>query len=117
MPSLSQAHVALGEITPVGSTSTIGAIHNVDPGLPNFTAAIRYYSSATGTPTVPGAGTVTITAKGLASDQYTSIANGALDATDVTNYVTWKHHCTEVVATPADITGATHYQLVVIQED
>ena len=116
MPSLGHPHVAIGDVTPVGSVSVLGANKNINPTLPGFTASIRYYSNATGTPATPGAGIVTISATGLASNQDTTITDGALDSTDVTNYVNWKHHCTKVTATPVGVTTATHYQLFVVQE-
>lgn len=116
MTTLNRAHVVSSGIVAVGGAVSVDANNDIRPDMPNFTASIRYYSDSDGTPVVPGAGTVTITATGLASGQDTSIANGALDSTDVTNYVDWKHHCTKVTATPAGVTIATHYQLFVVQE-
>jgi hypothetical protein len=85
---------------------------------PNFSAGIEYYSDAAATtPAVPGAGTVTVSATTLVTGQDTAIAGGALDATDITALVKWKEHCTAVTATPAGVTTATHYRLVIVQED
>jgi len=117
MSSTNKPRTTISSVTAIGSAVTIGAIDGIDPSNPSFTAAIRYYSNVASGVITPGAGTVTITAKGLASGQDTPIAGGDLTAADITSYVPWKHHCTAVTATPAGVTVATHYQLVVIQED
>lgn len=116
MSSINRPHTVLGDITPVGSVSVIGALHGLKYNLPGFTAAIRYYSDEDGTLATPSGGTVTVSVTSTASNQDTAITGGQLTSTDVTAYVDWRHYCTKLTATPAAVTGATHYQLVVVQE-
>lgn len=99
-----------------GGAIELEAMHGVKADMPKFTAGIRYFSDANGTPATPGAGTVTISATGLVTGQDTAITNGALDATDVTAFVKWEQNCTKVTATPAGVTTATHFQLHIVQE-
>ena len=117
MPPINKPRTTISAITAIGSAVTVDADDGIDPSNPSFTAAIRYYSNVAGGIIIPGAGIITVTAKGLASGQDTPIVGGDLEAADTTSYVPWKHHCTAVTATPAGVTVATHYQLVVIQED
>lgn len=98
------------DIVTVATTATITGM---SPVSVNHFAGCRYYSDAVGTPVTPGAGTVAIQGLDQTTNQYTDFTATPLTCTDVTDKATAAANITEVKATPAGITTATHYQLFV----
>jgi hypothetical protein len=87
--------------------------------LPNSFIAIKYFDAdptvGPATEVVPGAGTVTITAKLVNHGKYVDITDGVFPAPTVNTFASFLANVEMVKAVPAGITTATHYQLVVTQ--
>ena len=98
------------DVVTVGTTITLD---NIDTIKPHVFAGLQFFADAQGTiPATPGAGTVTIDVKTLNNGEFEAPPNPIIDATAQTT-VDWGANTTEVRATPAGITVATHMKLVV----
>lgn len=89
-------------------------LEGTDLGNPHCFAGVQFFSDADGeTPVVPSAGEVVIKIKTINNTpNFEPIPVGVIDASDPST-LSWAANTTAVKATPTDVTGATHYRLVV----
>lgn len=102
-------------------SGTVGTTLELDTNweLPNSYVAVKYFDAdpdvAGANEVVPGAGTVTVTAKLAIHDKYVDITDGIFTSTVVNSFASFQGNVTAVKAVPAGLTIATHYKLVVSQ--
>jgi len=100
--------------SPIVTVGTTIDLEGIDAVKPHVFAAVQFFADALGaTPATPGAGTVTITVETVNNTPILeSPPEAVIDATDLTT-VDWGANTKRVIATPAGITVATHYRLIV----
>lgn len=99
------------EIAAVGDAITLDGIDAVKP---HVFAGVQFFADSAGAAAAtPGAGTVTLTIETVNTTPVTeSPQNSIIDATDIKT-CDWAANTQRVIATPAGITVATHYRLIV----
>ena len=98
------------DVTPVATPITLAQIA---ADKPHCFASVKFFADAGGTtPATPGAGTVDIEVQTVNNADFEDPPGNVIDATAIET-VDWGANTKCVRATPAGITVATHYQLVV----
>ncbi len=99
----------------VGSTIDL----RVNWELSDCFIGIKYYdadpSGDNENEVVPGAGTVTVTAKLATHERYVAVTDGVFDCTDVDAFASYIGNATDIRCVPSGITTATWYEVIVSQ--
>ena len=98
----------------IATVSTTISLRNLSVDKPHCFLGVQFFADAEGTtPATPGAGTVTVLTQTINADPlFEAPIDNVIDATDPIT-VDWAGNSLGVQATPAGITVATHYRIVV----